>query len=126
MKTECNVFSPSNYELSHNKHSCISVLKFKLNLSSEWTPTRDLLYYGQRQFSVFSDTAEYLITKPQEFLFSNILANTRYSPSLILTHDYLFMRLAMILSFPSAICVFTSLSIFVNLTQLILLQKDFL
>lgn len=116
MKTECNVFSPSNYELSCIKHSCTSVLKYRLKLSSGWIPTRN--------FSLFSDIVKYLITELQEFLFSNILANTRYSYSLILTHDCLFMCLAVILSFPFAICVFTSLPIVVNLTQFILLQKE--
>lgn len=111
MKTECNVFSPSNYELSCNKHSCTSLLKYRLNLSSGWTPTRELLYYGQSHFSLFSDTVKYLITKLHEFLFSNILANTRYYFSLILTHDCLVMCLAVILICPCAVCVFTSFSI---------------
>lgn len=111
MKTECNVFSPSNYELSCNKHSCTSLLKYRLNLSSGWTPTRELLYYGQSHFSLFSDTVKYLITKLHEFLFSNILANIRYYRSLILTHDCLVMCLAVILIFPCAVCVFTSFPI---------------
>lgn len=88
-------------------------------------PYKELLYYGRNHFSVFSDTVKYLITKLQEFLFSNILANTRYSHSLILTHDCLLMCLAVILSFPFAICVFTSLPSFVNLTQFILLQAPY-